>query len=95
MNIHLRIVLRQCLKEIDVSLDIRENLDSRLNHRRDLLQIQILGDYFLDVRLCHLIELIKIHRLDVLAVHPFQFYHIENSRRFADILVVELFYQLV
>ena len=95
MNIHLRIILRQCLKEIDVSLDIRENLDSRLNHRRDLLQIQILGDYFLDVRLCHLIELIKIHRLDVLAVHPFQFSHIENSRRFADILVVELFYQLI
>ena len=71
MNIHLRIVLRQCLEEIDVPLNIRENLDSRLNHRRDLLQIQILGDYFLDVRLCHLIELIKIHRLDVLAVHPF------------------------
>ncbi len=80
----------QCLEEHRCVPQSSENLDSRLNIAA-IFSIQTLGDFLFDVRLCHFIELIKIHRFVTIAVHPFQFYHIENSRRFADILVVELF----
>ena len=71
MGVHCHIILRQLLEEIYLCGNIREDLDSGLHHGRDLLQIHILGDHFLDVRLSHLIEFIHIHSFQVLAVHPF------------------------
>ena len=95
MNIHLRIVFRKLLEEINMACNIREYLDSRLHHGRNLSQIQILLDHLSDIRLSHLIKFIEIHGFHVLAVHPAQLHHIENCRGFADMAVVELLNQLV
>ena len=51
-------------------LDIREYLDTRLYHLRNLLEVVILCDHFLDIWKCLLIKGVKIHLLDILTVHP-------------------------
>ena len=51
--------------------DIWENFDSSLHHLGNLSQIVIFCDNLFQIRLCHLIEGIKIHGFDIFAVHPF------------------------
>ena len=95
MSVHGRIVFGQRLEEVHHIHDIGENLDSGLNHRRDFLQIQILMNRLLQVRLGHLIEAVEIHGLDVFAVHPFQLGVIEHRRGFGHVMIVKLPDQLV
>ena len=47
------------------------------------------------MRLRHGVELIKIHGLNILAVHPLKLYHIKHGRGFADILIIKFLHQLV
>ena len=80
MSIHSCVILRKSFKEINMAFDIGEYLDSCLYHGSDLFQIQILFDHSADIGLCHLIETVKVHGLNVFAVHPAQLCHIKYSR---------------
>ena len=95
MSVHRSVVLRNFLKEVDEVCNIREYFDSCFYHGCNFLKIERTVDCLLDIRKRHLIELLVVHCLHVLAVHPAEFCHIENGRRFADVVVIEDFYQLL
>ena len=95
MRIHGRIIFRQFFKEIHQAGDIRKDLDPGLYHLSDLFQIQRLLDRLLQIRLRHLIEAVKIHGLDVLAVHPLQLGVVEHGRRLGHMAVIKFPDQLV
>ena len=80
MCVHCYIIFRKLLEKVNVIRNIRENLNSCLHHSCDLFQIQILFDHSADIGLCHLIETVKVHGLNVFAVHPAQLCHIKYSR---------------
>ena len=53
-------------------------------------EIERLRDDLLNIRKRTLVILIEIHRLDVLAIHPAQLLHIEDSRTLRDTMIIEL-----
>ena len=61
-------------------LDIREYLNTCLNHSCYLLKVIILCDNLLNVWQCHLIEFVKIKLLYILSVHPFKLCEVKYSR---------------
>ena len=95
MCIHCHVIFRKLLEEIYQSGNIREYFDSGLYHGCNLLQIQRLANRCLQVRLCHLIELVEIHSLQIFTIHPTQFHDIEDCRGFADAMVIELLDQFI
>ena len=44
MGVHCHIIFRQLLEEIYLCSNVREDLDTGLDHACDLLQIQFFGD---------------------------------------------------
>ena len=95
MTIHGCIILRQFLKEINLLADIREYLDPRLDKRCDLPEVIWLCNHFLDIRLCHAIESVKIHGFQIFSIHPFQLHDIEHGRRLAHMAIVERLHQFL
>ena len=71
MDIHIRIIIRKRLKEINMAFDIRQHFNSRFYHGSNLLQIQLLSDCLPDIRLSHLVEAFEVHGLNIFSVHPF------------------------
>ena len=80
MGVHGGIVLRQFLKKVNMARNIRKHFNPGLDHGSYLAKVQVLFNHGPDVGLCHLIELLKIHGLHILAVHPAQLGHIKYGR---------------
>ena len=47
------------------------------------------------MRQCHLIELVKIHLLQILTIHPAKFCHIKNSRGLAHMMIIKFLHQFI
>ena len=79
----------QLLEEVDHLRDVWEDLDPGADHLGDLSEIQVFGQRFLQIGLGHLVESVRIHCLEVLAVHPAELLIVEYRRRLADPVVVK------
>ena len=74
------VVFRNFLEEVDQCRDIRECLDSCLNHSCDFAEVVVSFEDLLHVWKCFLVEFFRIHFFDVLAVHPAEFGDIKDCR---------------
>ena len=95
MGIHGNIIFRHLLKEIDQLRNIREYFNPGLHHGSDLLKVNVSCNGFLDIGLRHIIELVKVHSLHILSVHPPKLLYIKDCRRLAHMTVVKSFYQFL
>ena len=83
------VVIRKSAEEIDHPGDVREDLDPGADHFRDLAKIKTVPESFSQIGLCHPVELVRIHSLEVFAVHPAKLLVVKNRRRFVDPVIVE------
>ena len=95
MGVHSDIIFRKLLKEINMLLDIRKYLYPRMHEPCYLLKVIGLCDHFLYIGFSQLIKILKVHRLNVFAVHPLKLAVVKYRRRLADMSEIEFFYELL
>ena len=62
-------------------LKVRQYFDSCLHKLSYFLKVEVFCNHLFDVWKSELIELVKVHSLKVLSVHPAELNHIKYSRR--------------
>ena len=94
MGIEGKVVIRHFLQNAHLFGNLRQHLQPGLNEGADRLVIEAAAQRLVQIGPGPLFKFLGREGADIFAVHPSQFFHIENRRRLADPLQREHLRQL-